>query len=236
MKKSYAEYLVTKTEDDYNKISDAFSNKRSYLTQDLIDLKKYFPRKGKILDCGCGNGRLTELITNDHKYTGVDNSVEMIRIAKQKHTDNKFLKIDSLSHLPFPKNEFDLALCLAVFHHIPSFEIRLKTLKEIKRVLKPNGKLIITVWNLVNKNEIKTQILKIKILKLMGLTKLDSGDIYYPFKNSKGEVLVNRYIHCFTQKELINVVTEAGFKIIEIGQNERGKRVKNSNIVLIASN
>jgi ubiquinone/menaquinone biosynthesis C-methylase UbiE len=231
MKKNYAKSLLEKTRMDYNKIAGVFSKTRDYLPADISTLQKYAQPNDKILDLGCGNGRLKKLFGKEINYYGVDFSEELIKIAKTKYPDGEFLVVDGLN-LPFPDNFFDKIFCLAVLHHIPSFDIRLKFLKEARRVLKPGGLLILTVWNLWERKKTKPLLIKYTILKLIGKSKLDFKDIFYPWKDNTGKIVINRYFHIFTKKELENLIKRAGFIVKESGVLRRSK--KESNIYIIA--
>jgi SAM-dependent methyltransferase len=151
-------------------------------------------------------------------YFGIDNSAELIKIAKSRYPEVNFQIADALN-LPFPDNFFDKVISIATFHHIPSGEFRIKFLNEAKRVLKPGGILILTVWNF---KEFKEFFLYFKfiILKLFG-SKLDFGDFLEPW----GKKTV-RYFHYFSKKELINLTKEVNLEVREIGiiRNERGNR------------
>lgn len=200
--------------------------------EELAPLAKYVQAGEKVLDLGCGNGRLfTMLKEKNIEYLGIDSSDKMISIAREKHgsAGAKFLTVEALD-LPFPENYFQKIFSIAVLHHIPSEEFRLKFLTEIRRALKPRGFLILTVWNL-RKNY--WLLLKYTILKFIGKSKLDSGDVLWPWKNSGGQTVVDRYIHCFTLKELERLTRKAGFEIKETGFLDRGKS-KKANIFLIA--
>jgi len=156
----------------------------------------------------------------------VDFSENLIEIAKKRYPQLKFRTADALN-LPFSPNFFDKVFSIAVLHHIPSKGLRLKFLTEIKRVLKPGGSLVVTVWKF-HKLEALLLIFKSTILKLFGLSKLDFGDIMEPWgKKTK------RYYHCFSGRELKRDITEAGFRIkdFRIVKNKRGNR---RNIYLIA--
>lgn len=200
--------------------------------EELIPLAKYVQAGEKILDLGCGNGRLFAMLKEKNiEYLGVDSSDKMINIAREKHgpAGAKFLTVEALE-LPFPESYFQKIFSVAVLHHIPSEEFRLKFLSEIKRVLKPRGLLILTVWNL-RKNY--WLLFKYTILKFIGKSKLDSGDVLWPWKNSEGKTVIERYIHCFARRELEKLAEKAGFKIEEAGFLDRGKS-KKANIYLIA--
>ena len=235
MKEKYAKFLLNKTQQDYNRIAHHFSKTRAHIWKDLEYFLQFVSGKDKILDLGCGNARLLKLLKYKNiDYVGVDNSEKLIEEARNNwqlgERQAKFLIGDALD-LPFKKDCFDKVFSIAVLHHISSKKFRLRFLKEAKRVLKPDGLLIITVWNLWQSHYLNFQF-KYMVLKLIGKSKLDFKDIFYPWKNPKGKILAQRYIHCFTRRELRKLAEKVGLEIKEIGFLGKQKR----NIYLIAKN
>lgn len=101
----------------------------------------------KILDAGCGKGRLTcELAKRGAQIVGVDIAYELISSAKQQNKDLPFLAA-SVSRLPFADGCFDGALCVEVIEHVPDTEM---AIYELARVLKPGGKLIVIDKNILS--------------------------------------------------------------------------------------
>lgn len=96
----------------------------------------------KVLDIGCGAGRLTEFFSKEFAHaTGVDISEKMVAEATKRleHIKNvTFVANDGQNH-PFPDNNFDLVFSYIVFQHMPSREVVLQNFKEVKRILKPTG-------------------------------------------------------------------------------------------------
>jgi SAM-dependent methyltransferase len=228
MEREYAEYLLENTKEDYNLIAEDFSRTRYSVWSELGLFSKYINEKDKVLDLGCGNGRLLDLFKKKNIiYTGVDNSEKLIEIAKKINPGANFFVADSLN-LPFQDNYFDKIFCIAVLHHIPSVNLRRQFIKEAKRVLRPGGIFIITVWNLWPKCDTFKKIIKFSILKILRKKKLDFKDIFVPWQNR-----INRYIHCFTKRELNKLIREAGLKVKESGIFKR-KETKNYNIYLVA--
>ena len=236
MKLEYAKYLIEKTKDYFDKNVDSFSGSRNRLWPEFEELKKYMKGGEKILDLGCGNGRLFELFSapsgrdlasggKNIKYTGVDTSVEFIKKAKEKYGDY-FVVVDAFN-LPFPDNSFDSIWAIAFFHHIPSKHLRLKILKEIKRVLKKDGKIIATCWNFYQLHYLRI-LLKFTFRKLLGLNRLDFKDVLLSPKKLK----IQRYYHAFTKKELKKLFQKAGFKVEELRYLKRNK--KRTNILVVA--
>lgn len=228
MDKEFAKFLLEKTQTDYNLIAEDFSRTRQRMWPEIKFLVNDYVKEGeKILDLGCGNGRLFEFLKEKNiDYIGVDFSEKLISIAKERFPKAKFKLADALN-LPFSENFFDKVYSIAVLHQIPSEDFRLQFLKEAKKVLKPRGLLILTVWRFHQPNEIFL-LLKYTILKLIGKSKLDFKDIFEPWGKK-----VNRYYHWFSKEELINLVRKAGFEIKKAGiiKNQKGNR---QNIFVVA--
>lgn len=96
---------------------------------------------GKILEVGVGTGRNLKYYPEDCIVTGIDNSIGMLERAKEKAADKKnftFILMDA-ENLEFPDNSFDYVVTTFVLCTIPD---PVKALKEMRRVLKPTGKLI----------------------------------------------------------------------------------------------
>lgn len=90
--------------------------------------------KGRVLDVGCEQGTLHNLIKNEDIY-GLDISPKKFR--------NRVVKADAQS-IPFKENSFDTLIAGELIEHLSNPE---DFLKESKRVLKPNGKIIISTPN-----------------------------------------------------------------------------------------
>ena len=222
----YAKELLEKNKKIFNEIAEDFSRTRKYLWPELEELKNYIKDNERILDLGCGNGRLFEVF-KDKKvdYIGVDNSPRLIAQAKEKYGD--YFKVADILILPFSDNYFDSIWAIAVFHHIPSKELRLKALKEMKRILKRGGRVIMTCWNLYQRRYLKL-LLKFTFYKILGKSKLDFKDIFVPWMGTG----IERYYHAFTKKELKNLFEKTGFKIDELRFLKRNN--KKTNILIVA--
>jgi len=213
--------------ENYNKIAQEFSQTRQFMWQDLKFLLKYSTKGDKVLDLGCGNGRLFEALKGRGvDYVGVDNAQELVKIAREKYPQARFETADGLS-LPFRNNAFDKVYSIAVLHHIPSQELRQQFLKEAQRVLRPGGLLILTVWKLGQKQGLKL-LFKFSFLKIIGKNKMDFGDVLIPWSNQ-----CDRYKHNFSQRGLKRALQRAGFQVKEAGILWRPEK-KNANIYAIA--
>jgi ubiquinone/menaquinone biosynthesis C-methylase UbiE len=226
MEEKFAQELLEKNRETYNLIAEEFSGTRWKIWPEYHIFRDYIKDGDKILDIGCGNGRLLDLF-EDRKieYLGIDSSENQVQEAKKKYPDYAFLTADALG-LPFSNGTFDKVFLVAVLHNVPSRELRLRILKEGRRVLKADGLFILTVWSLWRPEALRL-ILKYSLLKIMGRSEMDWGDVFVPW-GKKAE----RYYHFFTQAEITRLAKEAGFKVLESGlaKNENGQR---SNLYLI---
>ena len=98
-----------------------------------------------VLDCGCGQGTMTidfAKLVNPGQVTGIDISEEMLKLGKesaqQQHIDNIKFQPANVYELPFEDNSFDLVYAQTILCHISE---PLRAIKEMKRVVKPGGKL-----------------------------------------------------------------------------------------------
>ena len=208
-------------------MAEEFSGTRRYIWKDFWSLARHTKSGDKVLDLGCGNGRLLDLLGEKGiDYIGVDNAENLIEIARKRYPGADF-RVASAFKLPFPEDYFDKVYSIAVLHHIPSQELRSEFLKEVKRVLKPGGLLILTVWNLWQWRGWKSN-LKYAALKILGLSKLDFKDVFVPWAKT-----YQRYFHCFSQGELKKLAEKTGFKTKEIGILPRPDR-RGNNIYIVA--
>lgn len=232
MKKETVEKILAETEKGYDLISEKFSATRKGFWNGL-DFILDFPENGdKVLDFGCGNGRLLGLLNRKNiDYFGVDISKKLINSARNSHLGKnaQFLKISSSqTSLPFEDNFFNVIYSIAVFHHIPSEKLRLEIARELFRTLKPGGVVVVTVWNLWQKKYLKSlkRIIKNWFDKLVGKSELGWKDCRISFQDDQGRVF-DRYHRAFSKNEFRELFSRAGFKV------EKCEIINGRNILII---
>jgi len=118
--------------------------------KDLL-LKTYerfivLPKTARILDVGCGSGKWTRMYAEKgYTTTGIDASSGMIRLAKagKISLEKVNLCVMDVSSLGFQNASFDLVNCVTVLQHITSNEKWKRAIKEIVRVTKPCGSILL---------------------------------------------------------------------------------------------
>ena len=114
------------------------------LEQELMRLPQDGGRHAwRALEIGCGPGRLMKPFSRRFaEIHGVDVSDEMIRLARERLKDIPHAHAHATNGASlsiFPGEYFDFVYSYAVFQHIPSREVVLEYMREIRRVLKPGG-------------------------------------------------------------------------------------------------
>jgi len=103
----------------------------------------------KVIDVATGTGTLAyELAKLGHSVIGIDSSSEAITQAKIKCSENLTLRFEraDAADLPYGDGEFDASAISFALHDMPH-EASLKVLGEMKRVTKPNGRILVVDYN-----------------------------------------------------------------------------------------
>ncbi|XP_037942700.1 uncharacterized protein LOC119675566 [Teleopsis dalmanni] len=98
-----------------------------------------------VCDVGCGSGRYLTHCNPAICTVGVDRCHRLSKVAKEK--GGEVALCDNLE-LPFRDESFDAVLSLAVVHHFATTERRVSALRELARILRIGGRVVITVWAL----------------------------------------------------------------------------------------
>ncbi|HEY9159521.1 MAG TPA: methyltransferase domain-containing protein [Desulfomonilia bacterium] len=126
-----------------------------------VELIEKMQLKGNesILDIGCGDGKLTEMIAEripDGHVIGIDNSPDMISYAKETYSNIrnlKFMQVDAQKMLF--DDTFDIAFSNAALHWVKDHKA---LLAGVKKGLKPGGRILFQMGGRGNVNEIMAAI------------------------------------------------------------------------------
>lgn len=130
-----------------SKINNSETNKRLKVVFEELLSKKDLQNK-KFLEVGCGLGYFSNKASKlGAKVTGIDIGPKLVAMNKKLTPSGQFL-VSSASKLPFKDNTFDIVLSTEVIEHVDKQK---EALKEMTRVLKKGGVLVITTPNRIFK-------------------------------------------------------------------------------------
>ncbi len=221
MNKRAEKYLLSVVEQNYNEIAEDFSitRERDLLPMVLeISTKLNIKPGDKILDLGCGNGRLVKSLPVGISYLGLDNSQKLIKLAQEKYIgENNVFQVKNILNVEeIKKFEFDYIFCLAVFHHLPGEKKQLFFLKQLYKKMDEKTVLILSVWKLRFGFKFFRLFFKSFFSQLFKGNLLNYGDLlFYGFKQHS-----LRYYHAFSIKELKKIIKKSEFKIMEFNEDK----------------
>lgn len=139
----------TAIRNEYDRTAHEYDEEWSYYikatTEETLN-RLSLPADASVLDVGCGTGALLSRLSNLDAGTfraGVDLSTEMLYEAQQKIDKSIRLATADAASLPFQSNCFDVITSCNSFHF---FLDPTEFLAEAHRILRPDGKLVITDW------------------------------------------------------------------------------------------
>ncbi len=134
---------------EYSQLAERYDTKWSFYvertTRETLARLKLRPSE-QLLDVGCGTGALLYRLSANHPVahlSGVDAVAEMLAIARRRLPAAINLRQAWVEDLPFGAEQFDVVVSCNVFHYLRQPVV---ALREMERVLRPGGRLIITDW------------------------------------------------------------------------------------------
>lgn len=193
--------------DKYAPIYDMIMRKESKNNELFTYINQYLNKDNILLDAACGTGLFTiNLSKNVKEVYSFDYSEEMIKITQKKiqklHLNNIHTSVQDITNLNYEDNKFNIVIAANIIHLFNKPE---KALKELQRVTKDNGIIILPTYT-IGKNFDK---IKIKFMKIFGF--------------SSNEWTPDEYISILENIDL-NIID---YKILESGQTTCIAIIKN---------
>jgi tRNA (uracil-5-)-methyltransferase TRM9 len=212
----------------YQTFALPFSATRHRLQPGVLRILEGIGPQADLLDLGCGNGELAHELArcgHDGSYTGLDFSPPLLEQAVAGKPPNfRFVQADLASadwDAALRGEHYDATFLFAVLHHIPGEELRLGILREIKPLLKPDGRLIHSEWQFLNSPRLAARVQPWSTIGLSDVD-VDRGDYLLDWREG-GQGL--RYVHHFCEAELVILAGKSGFQVVEsfLSDGENGR-------------
>ena len=179
----------------YSKISKEFSRTRWNVWPNVGNFIDSLDVNSFNGDIGCGNGK-NMLHRSDIKFIGMDICEELLNICKSRNLE--VIQGDIL-RIPIQDNYLDNVICIAVIHHFKTRTDRISAIKELIRITKTKGKILIYVWALEQPEK--------------SIRKFKQQDNLVPFQSRQSGIYY-RFYHVYKAGELEEEVIKANGTII----------------------
>jgi SAM-dependent methyltransferase len=215
----------------YNTTAADFDDSRQYFWKGWSKTSPYLDafESARVADIGCGNGRFGQFILENHpdiklSYTGVDSNQQLLAFAEEnlegKIPALHLQKIDIMEALitneDFLKDQtFQFIGSFGVFHHIPSYKLRLQLLKVLLSKLDADGYLVISLWQFIEFERFQKKVLKNEATaKRHGFSLKDLEKNDYILDWQRGAQAL-RYCHYYSEDEQMKLFSEANAQLVE---------------------
>lgn len=198
---------------------DQYFAENSLFEFDESVLRRHFCRPGRLVDLGSGTGRLLpSFARRGFRCLAVDLSTRMLEIVGEKSRaenlgiDRLLANIVQLDCLA--ENVADYCICMfSTLGMIRGHDNRRRALRHARRILKPGGRFILHVhnrWHSLFDHYGRRWLLK----NLWGSwfqQGVEGGDKFFDYRG-----VPNMFLHVFTRGELVRLLKQAGFRIVEL--------------------
>lgn len=202
---------LKESQETWDIIAKSFDKTRQKPWKECIEFIDSLEPSTVLFDACCGNGR--HILAFHHKFKkiiGLDLSSNLLKIIEKKLDEKQIENVElihaNIEKIPLEDSSVDNVIFIAALHNIKRRKNRIESLKEIKRVLKTDGKALISVWS--REQEKFRDLFKEKNIPTDG----EFGDINVYWKQDG--LNVPRFYHLYSKEEFIEDLEQSGFKVL----------------------
>ena len=245
MQTATIESLIRLNQVFYMTYADSFHKTRQSPWNGWNDILPLLPTQTEsvYVDVGSGNGRWFRFLT-EHQVSitsaiGFDLDTYMLgqaRFSFIKDSRFRFYQsdcIDSiddcLAHVGTPQ----VITSFGLWHHIPSYELRLTLLKKLFERVSPGGTIVVSCWQFAADDTYRSKLISPSIVvQQTGIdpAEFEQGDYFLGWRS---EASILRYCHSFSDEEINSLVREIGTPFSLVKGN--GNDVTNTYVILTRS-
>lgn len=164
----------------------SFFTRVRFITGSFVQLEKLVPKKGKVLDLGCGYGILSNylaLSSPKREIIGIDTDLKKIKHAN-RGLGNASFSIGDATKMKL--ENLDCIILHDVLHHLESFEKQKKLIRDCEKMLNKNGILLIVEVD-------KKPFWKLMLGRLTDFALYKGQPVYYLYKESMVSLLEKHF-------------------------------------------
>ena len=188
-------------------LKDMPNSYKKWLKEERKYLSEHITKDSKVLEVGCGDGRsIKDIINITTHVIGIDHDEKAVADSQNNFKDYPSIKIlkARAEDLPFENKEFDFVTCMATFANFA--DSKQKVLSEMKRVLKDDGFIIISVFSEDAFEERMKMYKKVNapIKEIKGTTLI--------FGEKSGDIISEQ----FSKEQLLDIFGKSGLNVVDI--------------------
>lgn len=200
----------------YDELAEAFAASRGASEPGLVRTLAQVQPGARVLDLGCGQGRVAAILPAGCEYVGLDFSAEMLAIAERavntRHLSHASFVVADLLDPTWPASTaglYDWVVLRAVLHHIPGAANRQSVLQRAAGCLAPQGRLLLANWQFLEIERLRRRLLPWDVVGLSP-DDVEPGDYLL---NWQREGYGIRYVHWIGEDETVTLATAADLSI-----------------------
>jgi SAM-dependent methyltransferase len=201
----------------YDELAGAFAASRGPTEPGLVRALAQMQPDARVLDLGCGQGRVAAMLAADCRYVGLDFSTEMLAIAERAANTShltsppRFVAGDLLDPAwsALVAGHYDWVILRAVLHHIPGAHNRQAIVGRAAGCLAPGGRLLLANWQFLEIERLRRRLLPWDVVGLSP-DDVEPGDYLL---NWQREGYGIRYVHWIDENETVTLATGADLSI-----------------------
>lgn len=201
----------------YDTFADAFTASRGEREPGLGRALRQVRPGARVLDLGCGHGRVAQMLPSSCAYVGVDFSEAMLaRAASAGPATAQFIALD-LMDPDWPQRlagteAYDWVILRAVLHHIPGQAHRTRLVQQAARLLAAEGTMILANWQFLDVPRLRRRVQPWARIQLRD-SDVEPGDYLLDWQRGGSGL---RYVHLIDEGETRHLATAAGLRLVEM--------------------
>ena len=208
----------------YDEFADPFAESRGFEQPGLRRALDVLPATGRLLDVGCGNGRLAHVLASADRsidYLGIDSSVRLLEIARRQAASLRSVRAEFLAAdvtepgwaSLLPAGRFQAVAVLALLHHLPGWQSRQRSVWPNSRLLlDAEGVIVVSVWQFMNEARLERKVVPWSAIGLSE-EQVESGDVLLDWRRGGSGL---RYCHLVSEFELAALAQAAGLVLTDV--------------------